>query len=129
MNPSAFGRAEFDYSDQTPAAARAFTSQGDKEWPSEARQYQTAAYSGMMVPVDPKIISLQAKALQAGIRYNTGVRTLVGNDDPGMFPPGPEGMMQDSFSGGGSTLEKYKPYIIGGSVLVFGLSLIYFMRS
>ena len=129
MDLGAFGRAEYNYSDPTPAGAKVFTSQGDLEWQGESRQYKNTAYSGMMVPVDPKVLKLQVSALKAGMKYDTGVRTLISGSDPGFYPQ-EEGIMQDDFmEGSADFMEKYQSYIIAGSVLVAGLSLIYFMRS
>jgi hypothetical protein len=131
MDCNAFGAATFDYSNPTVRSAVDLTSMADQSAGGEARSYLNSAFSGSMVTVDPKMIQIQSKALQASNLEDLAVIDDVARDDPGGggFLEYDSGTMgEDVAYAEEPPAAKYKNYLIAGGILAGGLGLIWYLR-
>lgn len=138
MDKSAFGAVAYDFSDPTVQGAKRMTSTADEYTGNVTRKYLTAAFSGVMVPIDPKILAVQASLIQKGYVADIDTLAKVQADDPGGDWSQASDAMSDYYSGGAvgasypsqeSFLTKYKNYLIAGTALVGGLGLIWYLRK
>jgi hypothetical protein len=140
MNRGAFGAVSYDFSDPTVQGAKHKTSIADEYSASAAKSYLKSAFAGVMIPLDPKILQIQADMIQKGYIADQDVLAKVQADDPGGDWDDSETMMSDWYSSdpnqAGYTTQpemgqadKYRNYIIAGSVLVGGLALIWYLRK
>ena len=136
MNRSAFGAVSYDFSDPTVAGAQHSTAMADDYAEIPARAYLKSALAGITVPFDAKAMAIQAAAIQKGYIADADVLAKVQADDPGGGWGDTADMMSDDYyqsyttqPGSGSGIDKYKTYVIAGSVLLGGLALIWYLRK
>jgi hypothetical protein len=141
MDKGAFGAVAYDFSDPTVAGAQFKTSLADDYAAPASKAYMKSALAGVMVPLDPKILQIQAAAIQQGYLADADTLAKVQADDPaGDWQPTSDMMHDDYYSdpqAGNYTLapeynsgiDKYRNYIIGGTVLLGGIALIWYLRK
>ena len=139
MDRGAFGAVAYDLSDPSVKGAKYETGVADAYSTSAAQSYLRNAFAGVMVPIDPKILQIQADQIAKGYIADADTLAKVQADDPGGGWSQTEEMMQDWYDqnaqAGYTTqpemglADKYRNYLIAGSVLVGGLALIWYLRK
>ena len=138
MNRSAFGAVSYDFSDPTVAGAQHNTAMADDYSGPAAKAYIKSALAGITIPYSQNKLAIQAAAIQKGFIADADVLAKVQADDPGGEWGATADMMSEDYydtptgnytTQPGSGIDKYKNYVIAGSVLLGGLALIWYLRK